>query len=240
MFVGTLRSALRTREELALENLVLRQQIAVLRHHGQRPRLTNADRWFWVLLSRTVSNWRHMLHIVQPETVVRWHWQGFRYYWRWKSRGRGRPKIDCQLRDLIRQMSRANPLWGAPRIHGELLKLGLDICQATVSRYMPWRCDARPHSQAWRAFLRNHTKEIISVDFLTVPTATFRVLFVLVVLSHDRRRILHTNVTAHPTAAWTARHSWRRVVLTSTRSIWSAIGIASTALSSPDRSPPLA
>jgi hypothetical protein len=205
IFFGALRSALRTRQELALENLVLRQQIAVLKHRGQRPQLTNADRWFWVVVSRPASRWRHLLHIVQPETVIRWHRQGFRYYWRWKSRARGRAQIDRQLRDLIREMSRANPLWGAPRIHGELLKLGLDVCQATVSRYVVRDRHGGPPSQTWRTFLRNHAKELIAMDFLTVPTATFRVLFVLVILSHDRRRILHTQVTAHPTAAWTAR-----------------------------------
>jgi len=170
----------------------------VLKHCHPRPRLTDADRVFWVVLSRAWVGWRNSLHIVQPETVVRWHRQGFRYYWRWKSRGRGRPKIDPEIRHWVRRMCQANPLWGAPRIHGELLKLGFDVSEATVSKYMIRR--RGPPSQTWRAFLDNHAKELISLDFFTVPTATFRVLFVLLVLSNDRRRILHFNVTEHPTA----------------------------------------
>lgn len=200
---GTLRSALRSQQVLAAENLVLRQQLAVLKMNHPRPRLTDADRCFWVFLSRIWPDWRRTLHIVQPDTVIRWHRQGFLYYWRWKSRGRGRPKIDPELIQLIRRMCRANPLWGAPRIHGELLKLGIDISEATVSNYMIK--PPRPPSQSWRTFLENHAKEQIALDFFTVPTATFSVLFVLVILRHDRRRILHFNVTAHPTAVWTAR-----------------------------------
>jgi hypothetical protein len=136
--------------------------------------------------------------------VVRWHRQGFRRYWAWKSRRRsGRPVIGTEERELIWRMSRANPLWGAPRIHGELLKLGLTVSQATVSKYL-FR-SRRPPSQAWRTFLKNHAPDLIAMDFFTVPTATFRVLFVLIVLSHGRRRLVHVNVTQHPTAEWTAR-----------------------------------
>jgi len=203
IIIRTLRSALRSQRELALENLVLRQQLAVLKHRRLRPRLTDADRLFWVVLSRIWSDWRGSLHIVQPETVVRWHRQGFRYYWRWKSRGRGRPKIDPEIGELIRRMCRSNPLWGAPRIHGELLKLGIEISESMVSKYMIRR--RGPPSQTWRTFLENHARELIAVDFFTVPTATFRVLFVLVILSHDRRRLLHYNATEHPTAAWAGR-----------------------------------
>jgi len=155
------------------------------------------------VLSRLWDGWQSTLHVVQPATIVRWHRQGFRYYWRWKSRHRGRPRIDAAIRNLIREISKANPLWGAPRVHGELLKLGIEVSQATVSKYMIR--GRNPPSQTWRTFLDNHAKDLISLDFLTVPTATFRVLFVLVNLSHDRRRILHFNVTAHPTAEWTAR-----------------------------------
>ena len=202
--LGTLRSAVRTHRELALENLALRQQLAVWKARQSRPRLTEADRIFWVLLSRLWTNWRHSLQLVQPETVVRWHRDGFRRYWAWKSRRRaGRPAISTEVRDLIRRMSRANPLWGAPRIHGELLKLGLTVSEATVSKYMVR--PRRPPSQVWRAFLKNHARELIALDFFTVPTATFRVLFVFVVLSHGRRRLVHFNVTEHPTADWTAR-----------------------------------
>src|SRR5881409_3788380 len=201
---GTLRSSVRTHRELALENLALRQQLAVWKAREPRPRLTRMDRIFWVLLSRVWTSCRHTLQVVRPETVVGWHRQGFRRYWAWKSRRRwGRPAIGRDLRDLIRQMSRANPLWGAPRIHGELLKLGLTISQATVSKYIVR--PRRPPSQAWRTFLKNHAPDLIALDFFTVPTATFRVLFVLVVLTHSRRRLVHFNVTAHPTVEWTAR-----------------------------------
>src|SRR5437762_6136110 len=201
---GTGRSCLRTHRELALENLALRQQLAVWRARAPRPRLTRMDRIFWVLLSRVWTSWRHTLQVVRPETVVGWHRQGFRRYWAWKSRRRwGRPAIGRDLRDLIRQMSRANPLWGAPRIHGELLKLGLTVSQATGSQYM--LRPRRPPSQAWRAVLLNHARDLIALDFFTVPTATFRVLFVLIVLSHRRRRLVHFNVTEHPTADWTGR-----------------------------------
>jgi len=165
--------------------------------------MTNADRRFCVLLSRIWSGWRTSLHIVQPETVVRWHRQGFRYYWRWKSQRRGRPKADSEIRALIRRMCRANPLWGALRIHGELLKLGFEVAEATVSKYMIKR--RGPPSPTLRAFLENHSKELIALDFFTVPTATFQILFVLVILSHDRRQILHFNATRHPSAEWTAR-----------------------------------
>src|SRR2546427_6974683 len=183
ILVGTLRSSVRTHRELALENLALRQQVAVWKVRQPRPQLTATDRLFWVVLSRLWKNWRSSLQVVRPETVVRWHRQGFRRYWAWKSRHRqGRPAIGTEVRDLIRRMSRANPLWGAPRIHGGLLKLGLTVSQATVSKYMLRQ--RRPPSQVWRTFLKNHAQDLIALDFFTVPTATFRVLFVLVVLSH--------------------------------------------------------
>ena len=203
VILGTLRSSIRNQRELALENLALRQQLATLKFRGPRPNLTDSDRMFWIVLSRFWSKWTSVVHIVQPATVIRWHRQGFRYYWRWKSRPRGRPRINSETRQLVRKMSLANPLWGAPRIHGELLKLGIDISEATVSKYLVRR--RGPPSQNWRAFLQNHSKELISLDFLTVPTASFKVLFVLVILSNDRRRIMHFNVTDHPTAAWTAQ-----------------------------------
>src|ERR671930_1635716 len=201
---GTLRSCLRTRRELALENLALRQQVAVWKARQPRPRLTEIDRIFWVLLSRLWTHWRHSLLVVRPGTVIGWHRQGFRRYWAWKSRHRrGRPGIRTEVRDLIRRMSGAYPLWGAPRIHGELLKLGLTVSQATVSEYMVR--PRRPPSQAWRTFLKNHAQDLVALDFFTVPTVIFRVLFVLVMLSHARRRLVHFNVTEHPTAEWTAR-----------------------------------
>ena len=146
-----------------------------------------------------------MLHALHPDTVVRWHREGFRRYWRRKSRRRGvgRPPIDAEIRNLIREMQSANIGWGAPRIHGELLKLGIEISQASVSKYMArYR---KPPSQTWRTFLDNHVTDLVSIDFFTVPTATFRVLYVFIVLSHDRRKIVHFNVTEHPTAQWTAQ-----------------------------------
>src|SRR5467141_5008467 len=167
ILVGTLRSAVRTHRELALENLALRQQLALLVSRQPRPRLTATDRIFWVVLSRLWKGWRNSLRMVRPETVVGWHRQGFRRYWAWKSRRReGRPAIGTELRELIRRMNRANPLWGAPRIHGELLKLGLTVSQATVSKYMVR--PRRPPSQAWRTFLKNHAADLLALDFFTV------------------------------------------------------------------------
>ena len=142
--------------------------------------------------------------MVQPETVIGWHRQGFRLYWRWKSRhGDGRPEVSPEVRNLIRQMSHANPRWGAPRIHGELLKIGIEVCQATVAKYMVRH--RKPPSQTWQTFLRNHTKDLVSIDFFVVPTITFQLLFTFVILSHDGRRLVHFAVTANPTAEWTAR-----------------------------------
>ena len=203
--VLTLRTCFRSRVELQLELLALRQQIHILeRSRRTRPRLSRADRVFWVWLSRVWTGWRRALIIVQPATVIAWHRQGFRWFWRWKSRRRtGRPPVPSNVRTLIRTMSEANPLWGAPRIHGELLKLGLAISQASVAKYMV--CNRRPPSQSWRTFLTNHRSQLMAADFFVVPTVTYRLLFVLVLLAHDRRRIVHLAVTAHPTAAWTAQ-----------------------------------
>ena len=192
------------RADLVAENLALRQQLIVLHRKARRPRLKTKDRMFWLWLARSWSRWRESLLLVKPATVVRWHRQGFKYYWAWKSRHQGgRPAVAPEVRGLIRRMSRANPLWGAPRIHGELLKLGIDLSQTTVAKYMTRR--SKPSSPSWRAFLDNHLKDLVSIDFFTVPTVTFRILFVFLVLSHDRRRVLHCNVTEHPTAEWTGR-----------------------------------
>jgi putative transposase len=205
IILRTIISALRSHRALALENLALRHQLAVLQRNAKRPRLTNRDRALWIILSRLWADWRRPLIVVQPETVIRWHRKGFQLYWKWKSRPRsmGRSRVPHEVRDLIRSMSRANPLWGAPRIHGELLKLGIEISQATVSKYMT-RC-RKPPSQTWRTFLQNHAKDIVSVDFFTVPTATFRVLFVFLVLDNERRKVVHFNVTESPTASWTGQ-----------------------------------
>ena len=185
----------------AFEILALRQQLATLKRQIQRAQTRTSDRAFWAILSRLYPDWRRLLHFVQPETVVRWHRLGFRLWWRFRSRSRGRRPINDQLRKLIRQMADAQPTWGAPRIHGELLKLGISVAESTVARYMPRR--RRTPSQTWLTFLHNHLACAAGMDFFAIPTATFTVLFGFLVLSHDRRRILHINVTAHPTAEWT-------------------------------------
>ena len=203
-FLRAARAGLRAQHALALENLALRQQLAVLKRGTRRPKLTHVDRAFWSVLSCLWSRWRDALIVVKPETVVRWHRAGFRLYWTWKSRRRaGRPKIGAEVRQLVREMARDNPTWGAPRIHGELLKLGFEAGQATVSRYMPRR--SKPPSQSWHTFLLNHAKDLVSIDFLVVPTATVPILYVFVVLAHERRRIVHVNVTADPSARWTGQ-----------------------------------
>src|SRR5262249_9776398 len=189
------------------EIIALRHQVTVLQRSqkSRRPVLTRMDRCFWVWLSRVWSAWRSALIIVRPETVIHWHRQGFRWYWTWKVRhGRsGRPQVPKETRDLIRTMSRENPLWGAPRIHSELLKLGVKISQASVAKYMVRH--RKPPSQTWRTFLNNHVSQLASVDFFTVHTVWFEILFVFIVLAHDRRRVVHFNVTAHATAEWTAQ-----------------------------------
>ena len=186
---------LKTRRSLMLENLALRHQLAVLQRAAPRPRLGTSDRLFWVLLSRLWSGWADAVSVVQPATVIRWQRTSFKLFWTWKSRRTrpGRPAVAPEVRALIRRMSKANPLWGAPRIHGELQKLGIAISQATVSKYMVRH--RRPPSQTWRTFLDNHLRNLVAVDFFTVPTVTFKVLFVFVVLAHHRRRVVHGNVT---------------------------------------------
>jgi putative transposase len=190
---------------IALENLALRQQLGVFRRTAKRPQLRKRDRLFWMLLAKVWREWRTALIVVQPDTVVRWHRQWLRRQWtRRSTRTRpGRPNTDTTVRTLIGTMAAANPLWGAPRIHGELCKLGITVSERTVSRLL--RRSHRPPSQTWRTFLTNHVATLVSMDFFTVPTLTGRVLFVLVLLSHQRRRIIHLNVTEHPTAAWTAQ-----------------------------------
>jgi transposase InsO family protein len=201
----SLRSLVRSRAALHLEILALRHQLQILdRSRRPRLRLTAADRLLWVWFSRIWTQWRPALVLVQPDTVVAWHRRGFRLFWTWKSRHRtGRPTVPADVRALIRTMSRANPLWGAPRIHGELQKLGVVLSQSTVAKYMARR--RRPPSQTWRTFLANHVDQVMAADFFVVPTATYRLLFVLVILAHDRRRVVHVAVTDHPTAAWTAQ-----------------------------------
>src|SRR5256885_10355573 len=185
--------------QLAVENLALRQQLAVYKRTTARPKLRTTDRLFWIWLARVWAGWRQPLVIVTPDTVLRWQRRRFCEYWT-KLSGRptgGRPAVHAETKALIARMATANPLWGAPRIHGELLKLGIDVAERTVSRLMSKRRTSP--SQTWRTFLTNHVRDLVSIDFFTVPTARLRVLFVFVVLAHDRRRVLHFNVTEHPT-----------------------------------------
>src|SRR5512133_882312 len=200
MLLGLFRS----KTSLEAEILALRHQLNVLRRSGpQRPVFSNFDRMILVCLYRIAPRILDALTIVKPETVLRWHRAGFRSFWRWKSRRRpGRPSITPEIRRLIRQMSLTNPLWGAPRIHGELLKLGINIGQTSVAKYMAPR--RRPPSQGWKTFLLNHADGIASIDLFVVPTISFRLLYGLLVLGHARRRILWLGVTAHPNAAWIA------------------------------------
>jgi transposase InsO family protein len=206
-FLGWVVCALRSREDLILENLALRQQLLAL--HAQRPRhrLTVSQKLFWVTLRKLWSRWKEPLILVTPRTVVAWHRAGFRLYWKWlsnaQSRG-GRKPVSKTIRALIFQMVAENPTWGAPRIHGELLKLGFDVSEPTVSRWVrraPRNPDPTKH---WLTFLRNHREAIAAMDFFTVPTLTFGVLYCLFVISHDRRRILRCNVTRNPQALWVA------------------------------------
>jgi hypothetical protein len=191
--------------QLALENLALRQQLAVYKRTAARPKLRTTDRLFWTGLARLWTGWREALVIVSPDTVLRWQRRRFREYWtRLLGRPRGgRPPASKEVAAFVRTMATANPLWGAPRIHGELLKLGFDVSERTVSRLIPKQ--RFPPSQTWRTFLANHVQDLVALDFFTVPTVRLRVLFVLAVLAHHRRRVVHFNVTEHPTAAWTTQ-----------------------------------
>ena len=182
-----------------------RQQIGVLRQKHPRPQLAVPDKFFWVMLRRLWPGWKRALILVQPETVVRWHREGFRLYWAWISRRRahaGRKCVSRELRELIFRMVAENPTWGAPRIHGELKMLGFDISERTVLRWMR-RAPRKPEpAKQWAAFLNNHREAIAAMDFFTVPTLTFSVLYCFFVIAHDRRRILHFNVTQHPSSVW--------------------------------------
>src|SRR5215471_12355373 len=194
----------KSRTALQLENLAVRHQLGVLQRSVRRPKLIPADRLWWAWLSQVWVDWRSSLLMVKPETVLGWRRKGFRMFWAWKvRRGKpGRPSVPKDVRKLIRKLSHENPLWGAPRIHGELLKLGIDIGETSVGNMARRR---KPPSQTWKTFLENHVKTTVSIDFFTVPTIRFQVLYVFLVLAHDRRRILHFNVTAHPTAEWTGQ-----------------------------------
>jgi len=203
-FLTRLSAFFRSRYNLGLEILALRQQLGVLKRKHPRPRLRIQDRIFWILLRRLWPAWSNILVIVKPETVVAWHRAGFRLFWRIRSRAKnkGRPKTDAELRRLIQRMASENPTWGAPRIHGELLKLGFDVSERTVSRFLRRLSPPDQARKLWSTFLRNHREVIAAMDFFTVPTLTFRVLYCFFVIEHGRRKIVHFNVTEHPTGPW--------------------------------------
>jgi putative transposase len=202
---GTIARLFCSRRGLLLENLALRHQLAVFKRRHPRPRLNALDKLFWVAARRIWSEWKNSLIVVTPETVVAWHRAGFRFYWKLISKvqkAAGRKMLAKQLRDLIFRMVAENPTWGAPRIHGELLMLGLDVSERTISRWMRKAPRDPELAKRWLAFLRNHRESIAAMDFFTVPTNSFGVLYCFFIISHDRRRILHFNVTKHPTSMW--------------------------------------
>jgi putative transposase len=203
-FLKFFNAFFRSRYSLSLEILALRQQLGVLKRKNPRPRLRIHDRVFWILLRRLWPAWKNVLVIVKPETVVAWHRAGFRLFWHLRSRPRslGRPRINAEIRALIRRMAEENANWGAPRIHGELLKLGFDVSELTVSRYLRRLSPPDQARKLWAAFLRNHREVIATMDLFTVPTVTFRVMYCFFVIEHGRRRILHFNVAEHPTGPW--------------------------------------
>src|SRR3984893_3720840 len=203
--LAVLASPFKSKLRLEAENAVLRHQLIVLRRRVRgRAQPTNNDRWFLVQMYRWLPSILKLVTIVEPETLVRWHRAGFRCYWRWKSRPQGgRPQIDTELRALIRQMSTENQLWGAPRIHGELLKLGFSVAQSSVAKHMVKR--RGPPSQGWRFVLLNHDPDIAAMDLFVVPTIGFKLLYGLVIVRIDRRDLVWINVTTNPTAEWIAR-----------------------------------
>jgi len=207
LFLSIAAAVFKDRADLVAENVALRHQLSCLIHRGPRPKLRPVDRVFWVLLSRFWNGWRESLTMVKPATVLAWHRKGFKLFWRWKSRkrGAGRPRVSVEVCKLISEMAEMNVAWGAPRIHGELLKLGIVISEITVSRHMPKRLPAAGSRQRWATFMHNHLHETLAIDFAVVPTVTFGIVYVFFVLSLARRRVLHFNVTRHPTAAWTAQ-----------------------------------
>ncbi len=201
LLLWTVSALAHSRQALVLDNLALLQQLATLTHRERRPRFRPVDRHFWVVLRELWPGWTAALAIVQPATVVAWHRRVYRAYWRRLSRQPGRPRTHAHIRELISRMATENR-WGAPRIHGELLKLGLRVSECTVSRYLRRVRPRRASGGSWKTFLENHREVLAAMDLFTVPTLTFRLLYVLFVIRHDRRRVLHVNVTAHPTAAW--------------------------------------
>jgi putative transposase len=206
--LAVLRAVLRSRTDLLAENLLLRHQLAVLtRPTRKRPRVHACDKLLWILARRLRRDWRRHLVLVRPETVVAWHRRGWRLVWRFRSRcPLGRPRLSAEVRELIAAMARDNPLWGTERIRDELLKLGLAVSSRSIRRYR--QRPGRPPGQAWRTFLHNHRPSVWAADLFTVQTVSFRTLYVLLFISHERRALVHLAVTAHPVAAW----MWRQLV----------------------------
>jgi len=210
LLLVVVRGQIGSRQDLVIENLLLRHQLAVLtRPTRTRPglRLRTWDKLVWVLARRFCAAWRQHVVMVSPDTVVRWHRQGWRLFWRWQTRHPGgRPRVSAEVRELIATISQENRLWGTERIRGELLKLGIVVSNRSIRRYR-WHGPVRPPSQTWRTFLANHAHHLWAADLLTVPTLTFKTLYVLVFIAHGRRELVHVNVTANPTAAWV----WRQL-----------------------------
>jgi hypothetical protein len=206
IFLRCIPAFFRSRNEQVIVELALRQQLATFTEKGRRPRITPADRGFWVLLSQMWSGWKEALVVVQPDTVVRWHRKGFRLYWRSISkRGPGRPPIPAEAQALIRRFADENG-WRARKVRAELAKLGISVGLATVSRYLPKRKPDHDQRQRWKTFLRNHRNGIVAMDFLVVPTVRFRLLYAWFVIGHGRREIIHFGVTEHPTSPWVVQH----------------------------------
>lgn len=205
LWLGAILRLFRSRRDLLVENLALRQQLALFKRRNRRPTVAAFDKLFWVLARRFWSDWKKSLLVVAPETVVRWHRAGFRLYWSMISQIRkrvGRSRISPEVRDLIYRMVAENPSWGAPRIHGELLMLGFDVSERSVSRWMKRAPKDEELARCWLAFVRNHREMIAAMDFFTVPTVTFQLLYCFFIIRHDRRQIVHLNVTRHPTSGW--------------------------------------
>jgi putative transposase len=208
LMVGTLTDLARSTSELMAENALLRQQLIILRRHVKRPTCTTTDRLLLVLLARAVRTWKHALLIVQPETLLRWHRLGFRLYWKYKSRaGSPQPKISEATVALIKDMARDNRLWGAERIRGELLKLGIHVSKRTIQKYMRQVRTTRPHGQTWATFLHTHAEQIWACDFIPVTDVFFRSLFAFFIIDRHSRKVIHVGVTRNPTDTWTARTS---------------------------------
>ncbi len=199
VWFGTL---FKSQKALILENALLRQQLMIYQRQSKRPQLENSDRLILSFLCRIFRGWKSVLTVVKPETVIRWHCKGFKYYWRWKSRRVGRPRINWELIKLIRKLQKENPLWSAQRIQGKLVKLGYSVCDNTVAKYMRKPKPGPDQQQRWRTFLKNHAKHIVAIDFLVVRTIFFKAIYVFVAISHDRRKILHFGVSLQPHSQW--------------------------------------